>query len=90
MAKIGAGHMGAMGRMGFGEIRDVFVFPDSNLTQPTEYGLVGTKTPGEVQAARQQRDDASPSGYSAIDNRMPTEGELQRQEPEKVAQIERD
>jgi hypothetical protein len=51
---IGSGHAGAMGRLGWKEIRGA-VYPGSNIAQPSEYGLYGTKTPGEV--AEDRRED---------------------------------
>lgn len=50
-AKIGAGHASAMFRQGLSELRAA-VFPDSNVAQPPQYGLYGTRTPGEVAEAR--------------------------------------
>jgi len=47
MAKIGEEHFSAWMRLGLRELRAVF-YPDSNVAQPPEYGLYGTKTPGEV------------------------------------------
>lgn len=52
--KIGAGHASAMFRLGLRELRAVF-FPESNVAQQSEYGVFGTRTPGEIAAAR--RDD---------------------------------
>lgn len=49
--KIGAGHAGAMFRQGIAELRGAF-FNESNVAQPAQYGLYGTKTPGEVAEAR--------------------------------------
>lgn len=45
--KIGAGHASAMFRQGLSELRAA-IYPDSNVAQPPQYGLYGTKTPGEV------------------------------------------
>lgn len=47
MAKIGEEHFAAWMRQGLRELRAVF-YPDSNVAQAPEYGLYGTKTPGEV------------------------------------------
>jgi hypothetical protein len=47
MAKIGEGHFSAWMRQGLRELRGA-MYPDSNVAQPAEYGLYGTKTPGEV------------------------------------------
>lgn len=49
--KIGAGHAGAMFRQGFSEVRAA-LYPDSNVAQPTEYGMIGTSTQGEIAEAR--------------------------------------
>lgn len=49
--KIGAGHAGAMFRQGLAELRAA-AFPDSNVAQPAQYGLYGTRTPGEVAESR--------------------------------------
>jgi hypothetical protein len=53
--KIGAGHASAMARQGLRELRAAF-FPESNVAQQPEYGVYGTKTPGEV--AEDRRGDA--------------------------------
>lgn len=45
--KIGAGHASAMYRQGLAELRGA-VYPSSNIAQPPQYGLYGTRTPGEV------------------------------------------
>lgn len=49
--KIGSGHAGAMWRQGLAELRGAF-FNESNVAQPTQYGVWGTRTPGEVAEAR--------------------------------------
>lgn len=54
MAKIGDGHASAMGRQGLRELRNA-LYPESNVAQQPEYGLYGTRTPGEV--AESRRDD---------------------------------
>jgi hypothetical protein len=51
MAKIGEGHLAAMGRQGLKEMRNA-LYPGSNVSQQPEYGLYGTRTPGEVAEAR--------------------------------------
>lgn len=45
--KIGTGHAAAMARQGLRELRAA-IYPESNVAQPPEYGIYGTKTPGEV------------------------------------------
>jgi hypothetical protein len=49
--KIGAGHASAMVRQGLRELRAA-MYPGSNVAQPAEYGLYGTRTPGEVAESR--------------------------------------
>ena len=56
MAKIGAGSFSAWMRTGLREARNL-LYPDSNVATTPEYGMYGTKTPGEVADAR--RSDAS-------------------------------
>lgn len=51
--KIGAGHASAMARLGLAELRAAVAFNDSNVVQPSPYGIYGTKTPGEVQEDRE-------------------------------------
>ena len=54
--KIGAGHASAWMRQGLRELRQA-VYPESNVAHgPVEYGLFGTRTPGEVAEGR--RSDA--------------------------------
>lgn len=56
--KIGAGHASAMWRQGLRELRGA-LYSESNVAQPSEYGLYGTMTPGEVAEARRPDDDNS-------------------------------
>ena len=42
---------GAMGRLGLAELREAFTL-GGNINPPTPLGMYGTKTPGEVGAAR--------------------------------------
>lgn len=51
--KIGAGHAAAMFRLGVHEL-GAAVTAESNIAQPTEMGVFGTKTPGEIWADRQE------------------------------------
>ncbi|MBX3395546.1 MAG: hypothetical protein KF841_09280 [Phycisphaerae bacterium] len=62
-AKLGAEHASAMFRQGLAELRAA-LYPESNVAQPTVYGMAGTKTPGEVMEDRkgENRDpDEKPS-----------------------------
>jgi hypothetical protein len=70
--KIGAGHAGAMGRLGLRELRSSF-YPDSNVAQHSEYGLYGTLTPGEVAEGRRADDldqEQENSRGSIVDDRL--------------------
>ena len=72
MAKIGEGHISAMGRQGIRELRAA-MYPESNVAQPAEYGLYGTRTPGEVAEARRsdERDlEEEGQGRSIVDERL--------------------
>ena len=53
--KIGAGHPKAMWELGLSELRAGF-YPGSNIAQPSNYGIYGTPTPGEIADARRPRD----------------------------------
>ncbi len=55
MAKFGEEHFSAWLRQGLRELRGA-LYPNSNVAQAPEYGLYGTKTPGEV--AEDRRGDA--------------------------------
>ena len=57
--KIGEGHASAMLRQGLQELRGV-LYPESNVAQPPEYGLYGTRTPGEVAEARKNAVEPTP------------------------------
>jgi hypothetical protein len=75
MAKIGEGHPGAMWRQGLDEIRNA-LYPDSNVAQKQgEYGLYGTRTPGEVAEARRDNgrsldEEQSMDGGSILGDRL--------------------
>jgi len=75
MAKIGEGHAGAMLRKGLDEGRNA-LFTESNVAQKhAEYGLYGTRTPGEVAEARRdnERDfeeEKTADRGSILDERM--------------------
>lgn len=50
--KWGSGHAKAMARQGLAELRGA-LYPESNVAQPTEYGMFGKETPGEVASSRE-------------------------------------
>ena len=67
--KIGSEHAGAMWRLGLRELRGT-VYTESNVAQQAEYGVFGTKTPGEVAEDRRgdERDleDEAAKGRDSI------------------------
>src|SRR5580658_6232962 len=72
--KWGSEHAGAMFRQGLRELRAAF-YPDSNVAQQPEYGVYGTKTPGEVAEARRGdgydlEDELSKDGNSVLGDRL--------------------
>ena len=72
MAKIGEGHLSAMGRQGIRELRGA-MYTESNVAQPAEYGIYGTKTPGEVAEARRPDErelEEEGQGRSIVDERL--------------------
>jgi hypothetical protein len=69
--KIGAGHASAMARLGLAELRAAAVCSESNIVQPSPYGIYGTKTPGEVQEERKSSSkDAGDEPPSVLNGRM--------------------
>ncbi len=87
--KIGAGHAEAMFRQGLAELRAAAYFLESNVAQPPQYGLYGTKTPGEVAEARKAPElDRDEEPRSILDEklrdieRMPREPEPPQHERE--------
>lgn len=68
--KIGTGHASAMFRQGLRELRGA-LYPESNVAQPTEYGIYGTRTPGEVaQDRREQTQELNEEAPSIIGERL--------------------
>jgi hypothetical protein len=51
--KWGSGHMKAMAKQGLAELRGL-MYTGSNVAQPTEYGIFGKETPGEVASSREK------------------------------------
>ena len=81
--KIGAGHASAMFRQGLAELRGA-MYQQSNMAQPTVYGIYGTKTPGEVMQEK-QGESRDPDERPSILNEKLKEAEQQRdagREPE--------
>lgn len=67
--KIGAGHASAMFRQGLAELRGA-LYPDSNVAQPPQYGIYGTKTPGEVMQEKQAEGRDPDEQPSVLEERM--------------------
>jgi len=66
--KVGAGHAAAMWRQGLAELRGAF-FNESNVAQPPQLGLYGTRTPGEIMQERRAdaRDPEEELGHALAD-----------------------
>jgi hypothetical protein len=56
--KLGDGHLKAMVRQGLAELRGAF-YAGSNVAQPTEAGMLGRPTPGEI---ANERDESGADG----------------------------
>ncbi len=72
--KWGSEHAGAMFRQGIRELRAA-VYPESNIAQQAEYGVYGTKTPGEVAEdrrgdGRDLEDETSKDSGSILGDRL--------------------
>lgn len=83
--KIGAGHAQAMFRQGLTELRAT-LYPESNVAQPSVYGIAGTRTPGEVMQEKQGelRDpDEKPSILSERLKQAEREAAVREPEPER-------
>lgn len=92
MAKIGEEHFSAWLRQGLRELRAAF-YPESNVAQPAEYGLYGTKTPGEVAEARREVElepDAGVSNQESALNRTVREAESRAGHEEPTLSRDRD
>lgn len=69
-APIGAGHASAMFRQGLSELRGA-MYQQSNVAQPAQYGLYGTRTPGEVAEERRSAErDFDEEPKSVVDERI--------------------
>lgn len=69
MGKIGDGHLSAFARQGLKEVRSA-IYPQSNVASPTEYGMYGTQTPGEVADAREGSKELDEEKSSDLLNSM--------------------
>lgn len=67
--KIGQGHAEAMLRQGLKELRGA-LYPESNVAQQPEYGLYGTRTPGEVAESRRSESLDLEQEKSVLSERM--------------------
>jgi len=59
-----------MAKQGLAELRAA-MYPNSNVAQPTEYGVFGKETPGEVHESREGLDADQEPG-SVLGERMKT------------------
>lgn len=89
MAKLGAGHAAAMGRMGLHELQAA-VYPDSNVAQRAEYGTVGSPTQGEVANTREEEPPVDGGRDSIVDRHVrEAEKACEREEPQPGHEPER-
>lgn len=80
--KWGAGHAQAMFRQGLAELRAA-IYPESNVAQPTVYGIAGTKTPGEVMEEKKGENRDPDERPSILDERLKqVENDRAGREPE--------
>ena len=87
--KYGAAHASAMFRQGLAELRAA-LYPDSNVAQPSVYGIAGTRTPGEVMEDKKLEMCDPDERPSILDERMKqVENDRAGREPE-PAEPERD
>ncbi|HKQ49858.1 MAG TPA: hypothetical protein VJZ71_17425 [Phycisphaerae bacterium] len=87
--KYGAGHTSAMLRQGVAELRAA-LYTESNVAQPTVYGMAGTKTPGEVMQDKQGEVRDPDEQPSILEERMKqVENDRAGREPE-PRELERD
>lgn len=68
--KIGAGHASAMFRQGLAELRSAATFEPTHVAQPPQYGIYGTKTPGEVMQEKQAEGRDPDEQPSVLEERM--------------------
>lgn len=81
--KIGAGHASAMFRQGLAELRGA-MYQQSNVAQPTQFGIYGVATPQEIVQAKQD-ESRDPDERPSILSEKLKEAEQQREtdrEPE--------
>ena len=67
--KIGTGHASAMFRQGLAELRGA-LYADSNVAQPSAYGIYGVATPQEVMQEKQGEPREHSESPSILDERI--------------------
>ena len=68
-AKLGSTALAGYWRQGLAELRAAAPYGDATIAQPTDYGMPGMATPGEVGEAR--RDEPVPlDGDSVVESRL--------------------
>lgn len=69
--KIGEGALGGFMRQGLKELRAALPLADSPIAQPTDYGMWGVATPGEVAESRRGESPAIEQEHgSVLDERL--------------------
>lgn len=89
--KIGAGHAAAMARQGLSELRAA-MYPSSNVAQSPQYGIYGTRTPGEVMEDKEKAARDPDERPSILGERLKqAERDVESREPQPPQQeLERD
>lgn len=90
--KIGAGHAAAMARQGLAELRAAFTFEPTNVAQQPQYGIYGTRTPGEVMEDKEKAARDPDERPSILGERLQqAERDAESREPQPPQQeLERD
>jgi hypothetical protein len=88
--KIGAGHAAAMLRQGIAELRGAFYNDYSNVAQPPQYGLYGTRTPGEVADAREPKERNADEEPKSILGDSLRQAEALDEERKKTKELEKE
>jgi hypothetical protein len=87
--KIGTGHASAFFRQGLRELRAAF-YPESNVAQQSEYGLYGTRTPGEIAESRRAELEASAEPQSTLGERLQSARRDGQEVPRDARDLERE
>src|ERR1700691_1375804 len=80
--KLGATALSGYFRQGLAELRAALPLADSPIAQPTNYGMPGVATPGEVTEARRE-ESPEPDENSVVGSRVNQVGPPDRDDPKR-------